>query len=238
MHFCTQINYSCYMASIVQTIFSLPAFQTRYSNAQQHWQTCPQLLPAECLDCQMYKLADGLLSGRYSHPRPIDSRDPSEPKATNTLAHDSPTPVFQEGIRPMMFKSLIGKGHEEFSTMKQQDSEEFFIHFIVSLRKQLKKTGAEGTTDDPTEVFRFGLEQRLQCSDCGKVRYRVDATDVLSIPVPKKDKPVGQTKELEASQNEPLYEDVALEECLSDMTSVEALEYSCPSCTKEVIARK
>ncbi|KAI0686470.1 ubiquitinyl hydrolase [Cytidiella melzeri] len=228
---------SCYMASVIQTVFSLPSFQTRYSDAQQHWQTCTQPLPAGCLECQMYKLSDGLLSGRYSHPRPAGSSDPSEPKSTNSLAHDSPIPIFQEGVKPMMFKALIGKGHEEFSTMKQQDSEEFFTHFITALRRELKKTGTEGTSTDPTEAFRFGLEQRLQCGDCGKVRYRVDGSDVLSIPVPKRDATAKSTTEGEV-EGELLFEDVAIDECLGDLMGVDALEYSCPSCNKKVIARK
>lgn len=226
------------MASVIQTVFALPSFQARYSDAQKHWQTCTQPLPAECLECQLYKLADGLLSGRYSHPRPAGSRDPSEPKTTNPLAHDSPTPVFQEGVRPMTFKALIGKGHEEFSTMRQQDSEEFFTHFVTSLRRQLKKDGKEGTPEDPTEAFRFGLEQRLQCGECGKVRYRVDGSDVLSIPVPKRDKPNQELTEEQKAKGESPFEDVGLIECLNDLTGLEALEYSCPSCSKKVFARK
>ena len=34
------------------------------------------------------------------------------------------------GIRPQMFKTLIGKGHPEFSTKRQQDAQEFFLHII------------------------------------------------------------------------------------------------------------
>jgi hypothetical protein len=85
------ISLSCYMASVLQTLFSLPAFQERYyrrpssdlsqdyvsEKASVHWATCGQALPADCLECQLFKLADGLLSGRYSHPhteqRPFDS---------------------------------------------------------------------------------------------------------------------------------------------------------------------
>ena len=59
--------------------------------------------PAESYLCQMTKMADGLLSGRYS--KPIDKNSPQK---------------FQKGISPSMFKSLVGKGHPEFSTMKQQ----------------------------------------------------------------------------------------------------------------------
>lgn len=29
-----------------------------------------------------------------------------------------------------MFKALIGKGHPEFSTNRQQDAQEFFLHLI------------------------------------------------------------------------------------------------------------
>jgi ubiquitin carboxyl-terminal hydrolase 5/13 len=70
------------MASVIQTLFSLPLFQIRYygkgpsgtsfayvsPTAAAHWENCTQALPADCLECQMYKLADGLLSGRYSKP--------------------------------------------------------------------------------------------------------------------------------------------------------------------------
>lgn len=214
------------MASVLQTTFSLPSFRERYyPTAKAHWQTCHEALPADCLDCQLHKVADGLLSGRYSHPRPAES---APPKETNPLAHESPTPVFQEGVRPSMFKALIGRGHEEFATMRQQDSEEFFTHFLGAVRRQLKKTD---TGADPTEVFKFGTEQRLQCGDCQKVRYRVDSTDVVSVPVPKREKGVD-------GEGRPQYEEVQLKECLDILTGVEALEYTCPSCQKQVIATK
>lgn len=60
--------------------------------------------PASCFPCQMGKLAEGLLSGRYS----IQKTD-SEGNVRG-----------QDGIMPAMFKQLIGKDHPEFSTMRQQ----------------------------------------------------------------------------------------------------------------------
>lgn len=215
------------MASVLQTAFSLPSFQEKYlPTAKTHWERCTEPLPAECLDCQLHKLADGLLSGRYSHPRPAGNE---APKDTNPLAHDSPTPVFQEGIRPSMFKTLIGKGHAEFSTMRQQDSEEFFTHLISSIRRHLKK--AAGAESDPTEVFQFGMEQRLQCNDCHKVRYRVDPMDEASVPVPKREKGID-------ADGKTVFGEIELRECLEILTGVEALEYTCPSCQKRVIAKK
>lgn len=112
--------------------------------------------------------------------------------------------------------------------MRQQDAEEFLSHFLSSIRRQLKKTGAG---PDPTEVFRFGMEQRLQCGDCKKVRYRVDATDAASVPVPKREK--GKD-----ADGKDLFEEISLKECLDLLTGTEALEYTCPSCQKQVIATK
>jgi ubiquitin carboxyl-terminal hydrolase 5/13 len=136
--------FSCYMASVLQVLFSLPRFQERYyggahSEASDHWATCRESLPAHCLECQMFKLSDGLLSGRYSNPQ-------SEPHQKNLLSSlsveqvDSAHPVsenvsFQAGLKPTGFKALVGKGHAEFSTMRQQDAQEFLQHLLTVLRR-------------------------------------------------------------------------------------------------------
>jgi ubiquitin carboxyl-terminal hydrolase 5/13 len=94
----------------------------------------------------MHKIADGLLSGRYSHPANYSGKP-----SVLGLQHPSPTPVFQEGIRPVGFKALIGKGHEEFSTMRQQDSEEFFTHLITVLRRDMHKY--KDRSDQGKDIF-------------------------------------------------------------------------------------
>ena len=224
----TNLGNSCYMASAVQGLFSLPAFQQRYlPTATTHWFMCNEPLPASCVDCQMHKLADGLLSGRYSLPR---KGTPSTFAEQNPSDNSMPVPEFQEGIRPVTFKALIGKGHEEFSTMRQQDAEEFLSHLLKVLRQQAKKTGADPSTE-PTEIFKFGMEQRLQCNDCYRVRYRIDSQDLISVPVPV------QIKGKDAEGKE-IYEDVKLSETMDMLTGAEALEYSCPACEKKVIATK
>lgn len=211
----------------MQTLFSLPAFQNRYyPSASTHWADCSVPLPADCVDCQMHKMADGLLSGRYSQPT---SHIPQHPSASSLL-HDSPTPVFQEGVRPVGFKALIGKGHEEFSTMRQQDSEEFFSHLITVLRRHSHSRGG-ASEGEPTEIFAFGMEQRLQCGECKGVRYRVDGMDVVSVPVHAHEK----GKDAEGKTE---WAEVQLEDCLNTLTGAEALEYACPKCQKNVIATK
>ncbi|KAL6305707.1 ubiquitin carboxyl-terminal hydrolase 14 [Sparassis latifolia] len=221
----SNLGNSCYMASVIQTVFSLPAFQERYyPSAAAHWATCREALPANCIDCQMHKLADGLLSGRYSHPRPTPAGS-----AVPVPDASEPTPVFQEGVRPAGFKALIGRGHEEFATMRQQDSEEFFTYLLTVLRRHAKKTQVQA--QEPTEVFQFGMEQRLQCGECKGVRYRVDQMDVVSVPVPVKE--CGKD-----SEGKTVWEEVALKRCLDVLTGTEALEYTCPGCQKSVVATK
>jgi ubiquitin carboxyl-terminal hydrolase 5/13 len=213
------------MASVMQTLFSLPSFQSYYfPTSSHHWESCTELLPADCIDCQMHKLADGLLSGRYSHP--------SQSQTSNPFANDSSIPVFQDGLRPAGFKALVGKGHNEFSTMSQQDSEEFFTYLLQALRRSFKRSPTVSVkSSDPTEVFSFGMEQRLECGDCKKVRYRVDGMDVVSIAVTAKEKAKDEEGKI-------IYEDVLLKNCLTRLAEVEALEYTCPSCGRNVIATK
>lgn len=219
-----RLRSSCYMASVVQTLFSLPSFQKAYHpSAAEHWATCTEPLPADCVACQMHKLADGLLSGRYSVPSSVQEIPP--------LAHDSPTPVFQDGVRPMGFKTLIGKGHEEFSTMRQQDSEEFFTHLLKVLRRTLKRTQDTTSEVDPTKVFTFAVEQRLQCTSCHKVRYRNDELDAVSVAVPA-------IEESKDAEGKVIYRDVLLTDTLDILTGDEGLEYTCPQCNKNVVAHK
>jgi uncharacterized UBP type Zn finger protein len=94
-------------------------------NAKDHSEVCTVSLPADCVECQMHKVADGSLSGRYSHLAPFSSVAPT---TIDLLRHPSPT-----GNQATGFKALTGKGHhEEFSAMKQQDSEEFDIQSRIA----------------------------------------------------------------------------------------------------------
>lgn len=63
-------------------------------------------------------MAHGLCSGRYSLPPPE--------------VIEGKKKYWHYGIRPNSFKLLIGKGHPEFATQKQQDAQEFFL-YLVSL---------------------------------------------------------------------------------------------------------
>lgn len=260
---------SCYMASVLQSLFSLPAFKKRYGDAYRpHTLACANQ-PAACFECQITKIADGLLSGRYSHPRePEAGNDPGWTPAAGSEGEQQQQqqqqPLFQKGVRPNMFKALVGKGHEEFSTMQQQDADEFFKYLVGIVQKENRKVASSHSsflTDDPTNVFGFGLEQRLECNTCHKVRYSVERQDAgLSLPVPIRQKAaiseasVGKqpaegvhaidsasTSAAASASNSNTaaeYEPVSLVECLDIFTAPEELEYNCPSCRTKVTATK
>lgn len=207
---------SCYLASALQCMFSLDEFKSRYFKPDEE---PPQTAaPAEDLETQLRKISDGLLSGRYSVPDDtITTVDPSE------VAH-------QQGLSPSMFKHLIGRGHEEFSTMRQQDSFELLLHLFKLISLSKHDNGAQ----NPVESFRFAIEQRLQCISCRGVRYKVDEQDNLSVSVPARRLPKTQTSmdnpETQDKDKKDEFERVTLKECLDIFTGEEMVELTCPSC--------
>ncbi|KAI1623627.1 ubiquitin thiolesterase [Exophiala viscosa] len=205
---------SCYLNSTVQCLFALPEFQQRYYHPEQPPPSTN--LPAEDIETQLRKLADGILSGRYSHPDNIVHAAP-----------DSPEVPHQKGLAPAMFKHLVGRGHEEFSTMRQQDAFEFLLHLF----KLISISNTSNPNEDPIRSFRFALEQRLQCLNCKRVRYRTDEQDNISIPVPVRRKPASNGADATTDADKKSeFDPVSLEECLDVFTAPVGVELSCPAC--------
>lgn len=192
---------SCYLSSVIQCLFSLPAFQNTYYDPEgKNFHLVDN--PSDDLQVQLRKLADGLLSGRYS-----------------TKAPDS---AYQRGIAPATFKSLIGRGHEEFSTMRQQDAFEFLVHLLTKISENAKAKHLP----DPTNIFEFQTDQRLECNNCHKVRYRTENQENLSLPVPARPE-----MEVEVDgKSETTYQTIQLTECFDNFTSQEDVEFKCKSC--------
>jgi len=202
---------SCYLASIVQCLFDLEPFANRYFTGRSiaDGETLPTVAdPGADLETQMLKIADGLLSGRYSKPDP-------DLVSENEVRH-------QRGIAPAMLKHLVGRDHPEFSTMRQQDAFELLQHLFTLVKRTSHSTGAE----DPTSPFRFAVEQRLQCLGCRKVRYTSTEQEGILVDVPKDKLP-------SESDAPPSYREVTLEECLDRFTGEEAVELSCSCGGKE-----
>ncbi|KAL2802289.1 hypothetical protein BJX63DRAFT_415456 [Aspergillus granulosus] len=202
---------SCYLSSVVQCLFDLPEFQRRYYHPSE--QPPFSETPAADFETQLRKLADGTLSGRYSRPdkNAVSSRESHE------ILH-------QKGLAPSMFKHLVGRDHAEFSTMRQQDAFEFLLHVFKHVTLSKHPAGL----DNPVDSFKFCIEQRLQCLNCKKVRYRVDEQDNISIPVPARR--VGLSDDAGING---LFEPVSLFDCLDVFTAEETVDLRCPSCTSQ-----
>lgn len=200
---------SCYLASIVQCLFDTPAFKNRYFLPARDLPVVHD--PAEDLETQLRKMADGLISGRYS--RPDSDAVPSD------QSPDLPT---QKGLAPAMLKHLIGRGHAEFSTMRQQDAFELLQHIF----KLITRSPHPPDLGDPTQPFRFVLEQRLQCLGCKKVRYSTNEQDNIFIDVPLEKLPAEEGAEAKPDAYKP----VTLGECLDNFTAEEVVELTCSAC--------
>ena len=196
---------SCYLASILQCLFDTPAFQKRYSGNTP----LPSAEdPGQDLETQLRKMGDGLLSGRYS-----------KPDSDVTVSEHSAEVPHQKGLAPSMLKHLIGRGHEEFSTMRQQDAFELLQHLI----KLVTRSKHPSDVGDPTAPMRFAMEQRLQCLNCKKVRYSTNEQDSIFIDVPLEKLPAEEGEEAK-------YKPVALKQCLDNVTAPETVELTCPAC--------
>ncbi|KAI8303292.1 Ubiquitin carboxyl-terminal hydrolase 14 [Colletotrichum sp. SAR11_59] len=200
---------SCYLASIVQCLFDTPAFKNRYFLPARDLPVVHD--PADDLETQLRKMADGLISGRYS--RPDSDAVPSD------QSPDLPT---QKGLAPAMLKHLIGRGHAEFSTMRQQDAFELLQHIF----KLITRSPHPPDLGDPTQPFRFVLEQRLQCLGCKKVRYSTNEQDNIFIDVPLEKLPAEEGAEAKPDAYKP----VTLRECLDNFTAEEVVELTCSAC--------
>lgn len=163
---------SCYMNSIMQVMFTIPDFIDRYVTKADDIFSAYPADPANDFHVQMAKLGTGLCSGKYSQI------------TENAL---------DGGISPMMFKHMIGKGHPDFSSKQQQDAQEYFLHLVSALEQNSR------FQKNPAEALKFGVEDRVECTASGKVKYtnRDEFCLALQIPLHKASN-IPEVKEYEA----------------------------------------
>lgn len=163
----TNLGNSCYLNSVIQIIFSIPDFVEAYyrgGDKVQQFKESNHRDPAGDLTTQLLKLAAGLLSGEYSHY----SQNMKE----------------QVGIKPTMFKNLIGRNNLEFLSKKQQDAQEFLLYFIDQVEHLHSSVSHPCKLGHPpTDCFKFQIEERVECSESNKVKYNKRSEFLLSLPV-------------------------------------------------------
>lgn len=144
---------TCYMNSLIQVLFSLPPFTDCYSSPV--WlDRCDLQDPDRDLGLQLAKLCTGLGSGDYS-------LGPDRVEERRILDEGS-----QPGVKPLMFKNLIGRGHPEFSTNRQQDTQEFYLYLMT----QLERSHRTSAVPPPSSALKFCTEDRTEAG--GQVQYK------------------------------------------------------------------
>lgn len=156
----SNLGNSCYLNSVMQVIFTIPDFIRRYVTGANEIFSNSSADPVNDFNVQMAKLGSGLWSGKYSS------------------ISDDAMDTGANGIKPTMFKNLIGKGHPDFSTKQQQDAQEFLLHLFSVIERNTR--GQE----NPTDALKFQIEDRVQCMSSQKVKYSYRDEWCLPLQIP------------------------------------------------------
>uniref|UniRef100_A0AAZ3PHS4 Ubiquitin carboxyl-terminal hydrolase n=1 Tax=Oncorhynchus tshawytscha TaxID=74940 RepID=A0AAZ3PHS4_ONCTS len=187
---------SCYLGTTMQVLFSIPEFQRAYVGNLQRIYDYSPLDPTTDFSTQI-QVVLGF-----------------------SLQHQS------KGISPKMFKAMVSKGHPEFSSNRQQDAHEFFLHLINLVERN--SAGSE----NPSDVFRYLVEERVQCCQTQKVCYNQKVDYLMQLPAPmeaasnREELIAYEAKRREAEENmrappEPVRARIPFTACLQAFTEPE-----------------
>merc|ERR1719334_2228243 len=87
-------------------------------------------------------------------------------------------------VKPRMLKRLVGAGHEEFSSNRQQDAVEYLRHLVEFMnRKERTAKVLNDKVPGLKTLLKMKIEERLECQQSKKVRYSLAEDIVLRIDV-------------------------------------------------------
>ncbi|CAL8084871.1 unnamed protein product [Calicophoron daubneyi] len=184
---------TCYMNAVIQVLFGVPEFRWLFAYRNVHWidealnefTRGDGLLPIDHVGLQLAKLGHGICSGAHSWLVPDNLNE----------IREGPVPLLP-GIRPQLFRRLVGKHNATFAAKHQQDAFDFLIYLLDLLDSKTKSKdnespatvitahGETATVPFPSYCFRMNVEDRLECGMTHKVRYSTREEVALTVPVP------------------------------------------------------
>ncbi|VDK41760.1 unnamed protein product [Anisakis simplex] len=221
------IGSSCYMNSSIQMLLEVPDFCDVFGgNSANVFASTDAVSSHDDFNCQTAKVFSSLLSGDYS-------QEGSE----------------LNGIKPIQFKKVVGRGHHEFSTAKQQDAEEYIriwgqddettkIYgtflivddysklvcfsvegFLYFLTKVDENIRKNGT--NPVDAVRFKMESRFMDCASNQVRYEQKEDCILSLSVPLS---CAQKEDKVDESGAPVRPTLTLDQCLASTFSEQTIQ--------------
>lgn len=209
---------SCYLNSVLQVLLNcVPGISQQYS---QLWSTPASVSLPTDFSYQLGKLCNFNSTGQYA------------------VNPDKLGPGQESGVRPGLYKAIVGQGHPEFSSTRQQDAHELYLHLISLLEKDQRRLGSNVTKD-----VTFEVEERIQCNSSNKVLYQTRRDCCLSVPVPLEAasnyaaaKAWEETKD---SKSEVVRYSLTLLACLQNMADPETvLDFFSPAINSKTTASK
>ncbi|KAA0157782.1 hypothetical protein FNF28_06491 [Cafeteria roenbergensis] len=190
---------SCYVNSCLQILAAMPEFRARYlPHAAAIFSSIPARTAAEDVTAQVAKLAVALGTDKYvpaeareGLPPLVPGASAEEAKAHREAAERLASIAY---VAPSMLRNLLGRGHAAFSTMQQQDAEEYWGHLLDRLQREEQRQRASGapgcdslasTGGHLGALFEFEEETRLQCTTSATVRYTTGPARSIVLPIPE-----------------------------------------------------
>ena len=185
---------TCYMNSVLQATFlAVPEIRDSMTSPSLLKDLVlslnPSLQPSEDLFVQTVKLFDGVFNTtRYC----LSDTAISTMSTTSTVRPGSGGSCGY--VEPRFFRFLLGKGHSEFSSARQQDASEFFQHLLELYSRSYQAIASSSSGRKfilprllpcPRDLFCFSVEERLFCSQSKTTRYSsVKGETILRLNIP------------------------------------------------------
>ena len=168
---------SCYINSVLQVLFSIPTFIDFFFKDVDYFSLFVENDLTNNVIFQLKKVARGLYHRNVSP----NLENFIAPLQLNKDVLEQELVDFSNfPITPSHLRNVVGRGHREFSSSKQQDAQEYLLHILNTIDKNITSSDI-----NPCDIFRFTIQDRLECLQSHHVQYSTRIESVLTLSIPR-----------------------------------------------------